>query len=119
MPTIIGSLRNRVKKPDRIFIMLAVVTCMSLGAMTEGLVFAAEGMAPARPQLDVFPEGEITGIGTTTLDIAGRTYGLHPKLTIVGDEGQQLELKQLRVGLIVQYHLKEGALDYVIVIIPR
>jgi len=102
-------------------VIFALVIFMSLGVMTEGLVFATGGerMVPVRPNLGVFPEGEITGVGTAALEIDGRTYGLHPKMMIVADEGHQLELKQLRVGLIVQYHLKEGALDHIIVIIPR
>lgn len=100
-------------------VIFALVAFMSLGAMTERFVFATEGMAPVRPKLGVFPEGEITGVGSSTLEIAGLNYRLHPKLIIVADQGQQLELKQLRVGLVVQYHQTEGALDQVIVIIPR
>jgi hypothetical protein len=86
---------------------------------TEGLMPAAWADEPNVPQLGNLPEGEITAVGSTTLDVAGRFYGLHPKLTIVSDEGQPMELQQLRPGLIIQYHVKEGALDRIIVLIPR
>lgn len=102
----------------RRLLLFALVTLMSVGTMTE-FVVASEGTALVRPKLGVFPEGEITGVGTSTLEIAGLNYRLHPKLIIVADQGQQLELKQLRVGLVVQYHQTEGALDQVIVIVPR
>jgi len=64
-------------------------------------------------------EGEITSIGSQTVDVAGKLYGLHPKLMIVSDTGQPMELKQLRPGLVIQYHVNEGQLDRIIVIIPR
>jgi hypothetical protein len=79
----------------------------------------ASAQAPIPPQLGVLPEGEITAVGSTTLDVAGTMYALHPKLTIVSDEGQPMERSQLRPGLVVQYHVKEGALDRIIVILPR
>lgn len=79
----------------------------------------ASAQAPIPPQLGVLPEGEITAVGSTTLDVAGRLYGLHPKLTIVSDEGHPMEFNQLRPGLVIQYHVKEGALDRIIVILPR
>ena len=77
----------------------------------------AQALIP--PQLGVLPEGEITAVGGTTLDVAGIMYALHPKLTIVSDAGHPMERNQLRPGLVIQYHVKEGALDRIIVLIPR
>ena len=103
-----------------LLIALAIVaTGSALISTTEGLIPAAWADEPSVPQLGVLPEGEITAVGSTTVDVAGRFYGLHPKLTIVSEEGQQMELQQLRPGLIIQYHVKEGALDRIIVLIPR
>ncbi|MCX5723713.1 MAG: hypothetical protein NTX84_04170 [Nitrospirae bacterium] len=64
-------------------------------------------------------EGEVTGVGSGTLDVQGRTYSLHPKMTLKDDGGKPMEWGQLRPGLIVQYQLKEGALYKIIVIVPR
>lgn len=103
-----------------LLIALAIVATGSpLIPTTEGLMPAAWADEPSVSQLGNLPEGEITAVGPTTIDVAGRFYGLHPKLTIVSDEGQPMELKQLRPGLIIQYHVKEGALDRIVVIIPR
>jgi hypothetical protein len=86
----------------------------------EGLVPAVWADAPSVPQLGIFPEGEITAVGSTTLEVAGGLFSLDPKLTIVSDEGQPMEFKQLRPGLVIQYHVKEGgALDRIIVLLPR
>jgi hypothetical protein len=103
-----------------LLIALAIVATVSaLLSTTEGLMPAAWADEPSVSQLGNLPEGEITVVTSTTLDVAGRLYGLHPKLTIVSDEGQPMELKQLRPGLIIQYHMKEGALDRIVVIMPR
>lgn len=101
---------------------IALAILMVGGALcstTEGLVTAAWADEPNLSQLGNLPEGEITAVGTTSLDVAGRFFGLHPKLTIVSDEGKPMELKQLRPGLIVQYRVIEGLLDRVVVLIPR
>ena len=99
--------------------LLIIVTVSALTSTTEELMPAAWADVSSVPQPGQLPEGEITAVGLTTLDVAGRFYGLHPKLTIVSDEGQPMELKQLRPGLIIQYHVKEGALDRIVVLIPR
>ena len=99
--------------------LMIVATVSALTSTTDGLMPATWADTPSVPQLGKLSEGEITAVGSTTLDVAGRFYGLHPKLTIVSDEGQPMELKQLRPGLIVQYHVKEGTLDRIIVLMPR
>jgi hypothetical protein len=113
-------MKQMTERPSRLFIALAIVATVS-GVMstTEGLMSAAWADEPSVPQLGVLPEGEITAVGSTTVDVAGRLYGLHPKLTIVSDEGQPMEFKHLRPGLVIQYHVKEGALDRIIVLLPR
>ena len=112
--------QRMTERPGRLFIALAIVATVS-GVMsaTEGLTPAVWADEPSVPQLGVLPEGEITAVGSSTLDVAGRLYGLHPKLTIVSDEGQPMEFRQLRPGLVIQYHVKEGALDRIIVLLPR
>lgn len=119
--TATGLLMKRMTdRPSRAFIALAIVATVSgVVSTTGGLIPAAWADEPSVPQLGVLPEGEITAVGSSTLDVAGRFYGLHPKLTIVSDEGKPMEFKQLRPGLVIQYHVKEGLLDRIIVLLPR
>ena len=113
-------IKRKTERPSRVLIALTIVATVSgLISMTEGLMPAAWADEPNISQLGSLPEGEITAVGSTTLDVAGRFYSLHPKLTIVSDEGEPMELKQLRPGLVIQYHVKEGALDRIIVLLPR
>jgi hypothetical protein len=112
--------KRMTERLSHAFIALAIVAMVSgVVSTTGGLMTAAWADASSVPQLGMLPEGEITAVGSTILDVAGRLFSLDPKLTIVSDEGQPMEFKQLRPGLVIQYHVKEGALDRIIVLLPR
>ena len=98
---------------------LAVILAVLAGTAPEPLAPIAWAESSNAEYLGQFEEGEITGVGSTTLDVQGATYRLHQKMTLRDDEGKSMEWSQLRPGLIVQYQLKEGALYKIIVIVPR
>lgn len=103
-----------------VLIALVIMATVNVSiATTTGLMSSARAEAPSVPLLGTLPEGEITAVRSTSIDVAGRFYDLHQKLTIVSDEGQPMELMQLKPGMIIQYHVKEGALDQIIVLMLR
>ena len=115
-----GSVKPRETRYGVLLAAAVIGASLSVGLPAPGMgTPVASAQAPLPPQLGVLPEGEITAVGGTTLDVAGIMYALHPKLTIVSDAGQPMVLNQLRPGLVIQYHVKEGALDRIIVILPR
>ena len=118
--TATGLVKPMAAGPGPVLAALVIVATVSvLISTTGGLMPVAWAEESNLLQLGKLPEGEITAVGSTTIDVVGRLYGLHPKLTIVSDEGKPMELQQLRPGLIIQYHVKEGALDRIIVLMPR
>ncbi|OGW49604.1 MAG: hypothetical protein A2V62_09120 [Nitrospirae bacterium RBG_19FT_COMBO_58_9] len=91
-------------------------------AVLEGpapLVPIVRAQAANAESLAGLEEGEITGVGATTLEVQGRLYHLHPKMTLRDDEGRPMEWKQLRSGMVVQCQLKEGAVYKIIVLLPK
>jgi hypothetical protein len=64
-------------------------------------------------------EGQITYAGLTYIEVEGKSYHLHPKVSITAEDGRPLELKQLQPGQGIQFWLKEGAMYQVIAIPPR
>lgn len=115
-----GSVKPRETRYGVLLAAAVIGVGLSVGLPALGMrTPVASAQAPIPPQLGVLPEGEITAVGGTTLDVAGIMYALHPKLTIVSDAGQPMERSQLRPGLVIQYHVKEGALDRIIVLVPR
>ena len=118
--TATGLVKPMAAGPGSVLVALLIVATVSaLISTMEGLMPAAWAEESSLLQLGKLPEGEITAVGSTTIEVVGRFYGLHPKLTIVSEEGQPMELQQLKPGLIIQYHVKEGLLDRIIVLIPR
>lgn len=112
-----GLVKQTAEGPCVLLVALVIVGLFIM--TTDGRIPSAWADAPSVPQRGNLPEGEITAVRSTTIDVAGRLYGLHPKLTIVSDEGKPMELMQLKLGMIIQYHVKEGALDQIIVLMPR
>lgn len=105
-----------VARRNRAMCVLCVILLAAAPELLAPVAWAESSNAEFRGSLE---EGEITGVGQTTLDVKGTTYRLHQKMTLLDDEGRLMEWSQLRPGLIVQYQLKDGALYKIIVIIPR
>lgn len=115
-----GLIQQRDAGTGYVFGVFVIVAIVGLSMMTtEGQMLPAWADVPNMLQIGKLPEGEITAVGSTTLDVAGRLYAVHPKLTIVNDEGRPMEWKQLKTGMVVQYSVKEGSLDRIIVLMPR
>ncbi len=98
---------------------LAIILAVQTGAVPEPLApiaWAESSNAESRGSLE---EGEITGVGSATLEVGGRTYRLHQKMTLRDDESKPMEWSQLRPGLVVQCQLKDGAMYKIIVLLPR
>lgn len=98
---------------------IAIVLAVLEGPAPEPLVPIVWAQSSNAESLAGLEEGEITGVGSTTLEVQGRLYHLHPKMTLRDDEGRLMEWKQLRSGMVVQYQLKEGAVYKIIVLLPR
>jgi hypothetical protein len=104
-----------------IFVMwvIAIILAVLEGPAPEPLVPIVWAQSSNAESLAGLEEGEITGVGSTILEVQGRLYHLHPKMTLRDDEGRPMEWKQIRSGMVVQYQLKEGAVYKIIVLLPR
>ena len=63
--------------------------------------------------------GHITAKHETSVGISGKDYAFHPKVEFWTDEGGQLEWKEFKRGDEVQFHLKQGKVDYLILNSPK
>ena len=70
-------------------------------------------------QADSSNGGQITAVGSASLEVEGKSYRLDPKIEIRTEGGQPMELTQLQVGMGVRLQLKEGAISKVMVMNPR
>jgi len=70
-------------------------------------------------QVDSSNAGQITAVGSTSLEVEQRVYRIDPKLEIRTENGQHMELTQLQVGMGVRLQLKEGAVFKIMVLNPK
>ncbi len=105
-----------VIRRNRAMYVLCVIILVAAPELLAPIAWAESSNAEPRGSLE---EGEITGVGSTTLDVKGTTYRLHQKMTLSDEAGRPMEWSQLTPGLVIQYQLKEGALYKIIVLVPR
>lgn len=63
--------------------------------------------------------GEITAHGGDTIEINRKEYMLHPNIMIKDEQDQSRELKDLRLGTLVWFHLKQGRIDQIVIMVPK
>jgi len=63
--------------------------------------------------------GKVTAKHDTSIEINGREYALHQKITIADDQGNEAVWADFKKGDEVQFHLKQERIDYLILVLPR
>lgn len=63
--------------------------------------------------------GQLTGRHEKSAEINGKDYAFHLKVSFADDSGQLREWKEFRKGDYVQYHLKQGQIDFLLLELPK
>lgn len=91
--------------------------------LSGGLAFSASNDETNPPPFQMpktgMKSGHITAKYETSVGISGTDYAFHPKIEFWTDEGGQLEWKEFKRGDEVQFHLKQGKVDYLVLITPQ
>lgn len=66
-----------------------------------------------------FTPGKVTDIQGKTIQINGKNYELKPDVVIQDHEGISIEPAGLVPGLDVKFHLKEGQIDQMVIMLPK
>ncbi|MFQ5992767.1 MAG: hypothetical protein ACE5NA_10070 [Nitrospiraceae bacterium] len=101
----------------------------ALGGLVIGVIVFATGSvgmvadrsAEASVVMDTagWPSGQVTGKQTNSIRIDGRAYLLHGELALVDDEGKTVAWSALAVGSWVKFHMKDGRIDRLVLLLPR
>ncbi len=112
--------QNKAKQVNRF--MAALVLCIGVIALVEARdAYSAGQVVNGNESVNLSPllEGQITGVGPTSLEVEGKLYSLHPKVSVTDEGGHPLDVKQLQIGGGVQFRLKDGAMYQIIALRPR
>lgn len=105
-----------------LFAMLAVVVASgsTLGVGTSRSEDAPElpPMPFSSSELSTFQNGKITAVRGDTVQIDNRDYELRPDVIIRNPEGVLMETRDFRKGALARFHLKQGRIDKLLVILP-
>ncbi len=106
----------------RAALVLLMIGLVLLGGVPFGSVEAgwAQGAGPSSSAGSAtFQSGQITANLATGLQMDHKHYPLDSIVTITDDEGRARELKDLVPGSRVQFHLKQGRIDKIVLILPK
>jgi len=70
------------------------------------------------PKTDL-KSGRLTDRHDKSAEISGREHAFHAQIKFADDEGNAREWKTFRKGDYVQYHLKQGQIDFLILELPK
>lgn len=105
----------RGKRLTIILLLVAIVTGAQASLPTEGR--AQEVQLPF--STGGFGQGMVTAIHDASIDIDNRNYSFKPNVMIVNEQGQPIEMSSVLQDSEVKFHLKEGQIDKMVVILPR
>lgn len=95
-----------------------VLLCgVPFGSVEAGWAQGAGSSSPAGSA--TFQSGQITAKLATGLQIDNKHYSVDTRVTITDDEGRTRGLKDLVRGSRVQFHLKQGRVDKIMLLLPK
>ena len=97
--------------------MTFVVGVALSGLLGLGTISLAEKLPTA--VVAQMKSGMITAVGKDDIQINGSTYRIMEKATIVDHEGQLMEIEEVHQQALVQYLLKAGLIEAMIVTNPQ
>ncbi len=94
----------------------AAIASVPIGGLHEGLA-----QTSGIPSLAVasFTPGQVTAVQGKTVGIDGKSYELKPNVVIQDEEGNPMEPAEIVPGAAVKFHLKEGQIDQMVLILPK
>ncbi len=91
--------------------------------LSGGAAFGAKNEPPEPPSVQVpttdMKSGRLTAKQEKSAEINGQDYAFHLKIVFADDQGRQREWKEFRRGDYVQYHLKQGQVDFLVLELPK
>lgn len=90
--------------------------------LVGGAAFGAKN-DPDPPSVQVpttdMKAGRLTAKQEKSAEISGKDYAFHLQIAFADDQGRVREWKEFRRGDYVQYHLKQGQIDFLVLELPK
>jgi len=114
-----GGIRERARDLLRIAIALLIIGGVPIGGITLVGVDESLAQTSGSASLADFKSGQVTDKKGNRLEIDKKEYVLQANVTVRDDEGKPKDLSDVAPGAMVQFHLKQGRIDQLVLILPR
>ncbi len=113
-----GGGQERVRwRTGLLALMLAVGMIFSV-AVSSADEIDPKSILPQIPKTDM-KSGQITSKSEHSVAINGHDYAFQKNIVFADDEGERREWKEFKNRDRVQFHLKQGQIDYLILVPPK
>ena len=100
-------------------LMTLFVGLLLLGSLQLSVVPGVSAQKPTPGSITSLPSGQVTAQRVDEIQISNRNYPLDPNVVVIDDAGSPSNLKDLKPGDLVRFHLRQGRVDRIILIIPK
>ena len=114
-----AGIRERARDLLRVAVALLIMGGVPIGAITLDGVHEGLAQTSGSGSLADFKSGQVTDKKGNRLEIDKKDYVLKSDVTVRDDEGRPRDLSEVAPGAIVQFHLKQGHIDQLVLVLPR
>jgi hypothetical protein len=112
-------IRERARDLLRTAVALAIIGGVPIGGITLDRVDESLAQSSGSASLADFKSGQVTEKKGNRLEIDKKDYVLQANVTVKDDEGRPRELSDVVPGTMVQFHLKQGRIDQLVLVLPK
>jgi len=96
---------------------------LAVGMILGGAVAGAADVDPKAEQPQIpktdMKSGQITAKAEKSVEINGKDYVFQKNIVFADDEGEWREWTEFKKRDQVQFHLKQGQIDYLVLVLPK
>lgn len=103
----------------RVALALLLVGGVTIGGGPTGQLIEGWAQTAGPSSMANFLSGQVTANEGNDIQINNKNYPLQKGVTITDDEGKPRDLKDLVPGAEVKFHLKNGQIDQIVLVLPK
>ena len=114
-----GRNSEQATKLLRAGVALLILGGVPIGGLTLDGVDDGLAQMSGSGSLADFKSGQVTDKTKNRIEIDKKDYVLQANVTVRDDEGRPRDLSEVTPGAVVQFHLKQGRIDQLVLVLPK
>ena len=112
-------IKERARDLFRVTVALLIIGGVPIGGITLNGVDESLAQSSGSASLADFKSGQVTDKKGNRLEIDKKDYVLQANVTVRDEEGKPRQLTEVVPGVMVQFHLKQGRIDQLVLVLPK